>query len=207
MIFNQIDVQASMGLGSAISSSGEVHSPLSDSSIWMSQCFPGLSGIVRVKKRDVVVLIVDEIIPVSTLIVSVLPPKSLDPEPPGLWTVHVQSPLYGWQFSCMLDKAPDFGENPKIIFIKWVPGSLSAAVQCHDDLYIAKTYQDDELMVGSDFEKESMSRYHLAIGQSSIAHALTGKGVIKGLIGAPGLQTPLDLPFATMGIALPAQAI
>lgn len=204
MIFDQIDVQAATGLGSAISSSGDVHSPLSESSIWMSQCYPGLSGIVHIKGRDVVVLFVDEIVPASALIVSILPPKSIDPEKPGTWFVHVQSPLYGWQFSCLRDNPPQLGDDPLVIFIKWVPGMLGEALRLHDDLYIAKKYADGELIVGSDYEKESMSRYHLATGMSSIAHALAGKGVIKALSKTPGVEKLLGLPFAEAGIAYPA---
>jgi len=207
MIFNQIDVQAAMGLGSAISSSGDVHSPLSESSIWMSQCYPGLSGIVRVGDRDAVVVFVDEIVPISALIVSFLPPKSLDPENPDSWTVHVQSPLYGWQFSCLRTEPPKLGDEPLVIFIKWVPGSLGKAIQAHDDLYIAKKYREDELTVGSDYEKESLSRFHLSIGLSSIAHAVAGKGVIKALSKAPSVTKSLNLPFAELGVAHPAMEV
>lgn len=204
MIFDQIDVQAAMGLGSAFVTSGDVHSPLSESSIWLSQCYPGLSGIVRLKGRDVAVVFVDEIVPVSALIVSVLPPKSLNPDNPGKWTVNVQSQMYGWQFSCLRDERPLLGEAPLVIFIKWIPNALGKALQAHDDLYIAKKYADDELLVGSDYEKESLSRYHLATGLSSIAHALAGNGILKMLSQTPGAAKALSLPFAEVGIAHPA---
>lgn len=204
MIFNDIDQQAKNGLQSAFSSSGEVYSPYTEAGIWMSQCYPGLSGIVRLKHQDVIVIFVDEFVPSSALAVHLTAPDTIDTIEPKPWVVHVQNQLYGWQFPCSLNEAPSFNETPLVAFIKWKPGSLRHAIDAHDEMYIRKPYQEDELLVGSDYEKESISRLHLATGVSSISHVLARQGVITALSKRMGLELALTLPYAAAGIALPA---
>lgn len=198
MVFVDIDFQLTQGFSSAFRAQGPSYSPLSQSDVWLAESHPGLSGVVRHKKHRTIVIFVDEL-SVGDVLIYHLGQGAQRDDKPATKIVHVQDAVRAWQFAQVVEEELSLDEIARVFFVKWRPGALRAAIEAHDACYRALPNDRALSLTGSDFEKESVSRFHLATGISSIAHTLLANGALSAIASGQGKAVALDLPFCTEG--------
>jgi len=209
MQISEIDIQASQGILLPYSASEIASSPLSESEVLTHRCYPGLSGLVSSKQGLVPVIFVDKLPTANMLYGRLVDTSRLTPNAQGSMTrlagtlVHVQHHFEAWHFLSHLEGAQQASATAMAIFLEWKPGSLQTALAEHDAMFLKADLPDDLMLVGSDFEKESLSRYYLSTGLSSFANIHLASGVVDALMSTPLTRKTLRSPSVASGIALP----
>lgn len=209
MQISEIDIQASQGLVLPYSASEIASSPLSESEVLTHRCYPGLSGLVSSKQGLVPVIFVDKLPTANMVYGRLVDTSRLTPNEQGSMThlagtlVHVQHHFEAWHFLSHLENAKQASTSPIVVFLEWKPGSLQAAISEHDAMFLKADLPDEVMLVGSDFEKESLSRYYLGTGRSSFANIHLVSGVVDALMNTPLARKTLRSPSVASGIALP----
>jgi hypothetical protein len=117
--------------------------------------------------------------------------------------VHIQNHFEAWHFVSHLQGAQGASATPMVVFLEWKPGSLQAAIAEHDSMFLKIDLPGDEMLVGSDFEKESLSRYYLSTGLSSMANIHLVSGVVDRLMDTPLKSMSTGSESVRRGIAIP----
>jgi hypothetical protein len=209
MQLHETDVQASHGLQTPYSASQVAYSTLSESQLLTHRCYPGLSGIVKSSKGQVPVVFVDKLPDCEMLYARLIPVERLNhdaiaqPTAEAGWLVHVQHHFEAWHFLASHLDASALTDCPWVIFIEWKSGALQAALTEHDDLFINSDLGAEDLLIGSDFERESLSRYYLSAGLSSLANVHRASGAIERLLKAPLKKMGLTSASAIQACAYP----
>jgi hypothetical protein len=205
----ETDVQAAHGLQTPYSASQVAYSTLSESHLLTHRCYPGLSGIVKSSKGQAPVIFVDKLPDSEMFYARLIPVERLNhdataqPVVEAGWLVHVQHHFEAWHFLAQQVDASAIADCPLVIFIEWKPGALQAALTEHDELFIHSDLGAEDLLIGSDFEKESLSRYYLSAGLSSLANVHLASGVIESILKAPLKKLGLTSKSAVRACAYP----
>ncbi|WP_410951549.1 hypothetical protein [Pseudomonas sp. S1(2024)] len=209
MQISEIDIQASQGLVLPYSASEIASSPLSESEVLTHRCHPGLSGLVSSKQGLVPVIFVDKLPTTHMLYGRLIDTDRLAPDERGNMIhlagtlIHVQHHFEAWHFLSHLENARQASTTAMAVFLEWKPGSLQAAIAEHDAMFLKADLPGDEMLVGSDFEKESLARYYLSTGLSSFANIHLASGVVDALMNSPLTRKNLRSPSVVSGIAVP----
>jgi hypothetical protein len=209
MQVSETDIQAHQGILKPYSASEIASSPLSENEILTHRCYPGLSGVVSSAVGRVAVFFVDKL-PVcemvygrATATVRQTPDEFGEMVQVGATLVHVQNHYEGWHFLSHDQDASEVSVTSVVVFLEWKPGSLNAALKEHDEMFLRADLSEADLLVGSDFEKESLSRFYLSTGMSSFANSHQASGVIDKLLASPFKSTIIRSASAGRGIAIP----
>lgn len=209
MQLHETDVQAAHGLKTPYSASQVAYSTLSESQLLTHRCYPGLSGIVKTSQGQVPVVFVDKLPDSEMLYARLIPVDRANQDATAEsaieagWLVHVQHHFEAWHFLAQQVDASAITACPLVIFIEWKPGALQAALTEHDELFINSDLGTDDLMIGSDFEKESLSRYYLSAGLSSLANVHLASGAVERLLKTPLKKLGLTSTSAVRACAYP----
>lgn len=209
MQISEIDIQASLGILVPYSASELACSPLSENEVLTHRCYPGLSGLVRSQQGLVPVIFVDKLPSTEMLYGRQVPTSRMVPDEEGAMRltaatlIHVQHHFEAWHFITHQEDASQAEACHAAVFLEWKPGALQAAISEHDAMFLKADIPVDEMLVGSEFERESMSRYYLSAGLSSLANIHQASGVVDSLLNRPLQHRPLKLKSVSRGVAIP----
>lgn len=182
-------LMAADGLISAYSASGPMHSPITGLTVMTHRLFPGLGSLVKTGTSSVVMMYVNKL-QKADQVRGVIFPINRGSEKGEHFLVHVESGFNAWQFIIPAESVSDLDDH--IIFCEWIAGSLNHAVALHDKV-ISELWNEEDMLIGSNIEKQALSRFSLASGVTSIFHPFATMGYLKEAIRLKGKALEVEM--------------
>lgn len=180
-------LMAEAGLRSPYTTSAPSISPISGHAVMTNRVFPGLGTFLTFENQSQAIFYADSIENVDS-VQGVLYPTTRastdnDEEEIDYWLVQIESGYKAWQYMAPVDSVSLLSDT--ITLCEWAPGRLEDALALHNET-LSELWDDEDLLVGSDLERKTMSQFSLASGATSLFHPLMIMGLLDQAKKAKG---------------------
>lgn len=181
-MIDDLHMMAADGLVSPFSASDSLYSPVSARQVMTFRSFPGLSSMVPTVYGPTPCVFVEKLPEINRLqgFLQLTQRGGVDGEPQECWLALIEAHGFAWQFMTVDENFPT--PSSYAVLLEWKPKSLGEALKMHDEMIAQMGDSSQMWIIGSDLEKEAVSRFVLSSGSSSLAHPFSACGAVDNAI-------------------------